>query len=441
MFVREADESVVLGPRVRRRPGVPPRAYDDLQPRGHALRVSRADAAWVGWGFAAEQPAFAELCPRLGVLFVERRPAVMRLLGDKLAAKPLAERAGVPVASWSGTSSTPRSTRSRRRARSAFRVVIATAAGGGRGIREATPRRAARGLRASGRGGVEAFGDGRRLSRALVPRRAPRRGAHRRRPARSRLAPRRDRLHPPTPPSNVLEEAPSPALSTAETRRCGPRPSGSCSRRLPGRRHRRVPLRRAQPDRLLPRDERAPAGGASGDRVDQRARSGEVAAPPGARRRLGGDPPLRAGMRSGPRERGISGRGFAPAPGLVELLRLPAVRGSASIPASPRATRSRRSSTRRSPSSSPRSRSRRGARSLAPCSGRDAVVIRGGATTEPSFSGSSIAPRSPRRVRLGLARRLSAELVLLPRPRADVALLPAAIDAYEAEAAVERRSS
>ena len=35
-----------------------------------ALVDSRADAAWVGWGFVAEHPAFAELCERLGIVFI-----------------------------------------------------------------------------------------------------------------------------------------------------------------------------------------------------------------------------------------------------------------------------------------------------------------------------------------------------------------------------------
>ncbi len=44
-------------------------------------RVSRADAAWVGWDFVAHDPAFAELCERLGVLFVGASSQVMRKVG------------------------------------------------------------------------------------------------------------------------------------------------------------------------------------------------------------------------------------------------------------------------------------------------------------------------------------------------------------------------
>ncbi len=95
-FVRACDEAVVLA---ETGPGTPYLDHDEL---GRALRTARADAAWVGWGFVAEDPAFAELCASLGVTFIGPPPEAMRLLGAKIEAKVLAERTGVPVAAWSG---------------------------------------------------------------------------------------------------------------------------------------------------------------------------------------------------------------------------------------------------------------------------------------------------------------------------------------------------
>src|ERR687889_1734787 len=95
-FVRAADEAVVLRDTGK---GIP---YLDHEELGRALRESRADAAWVGWGFVAEDPAFAELCASLGVTFIGPPPGAMRLLGAKIEAKVLAEQTGVPVAAWSG---------------------------------------------------------------------------------------------------------------------------------------------------------------------------------------------------------------------------------------------------------------------------------------------------------------------------------------------------
>ena len=77
----------------RRRPG---RTWTWALER--ALVETGADAAWAGWGFVAEDPAFAGLCERLGVTFIGPTAEAMRELGDKIGAKLLAEEAGVPVA-------------------------------------------------------------------------------------------------------------------------------------------------------------------------------------------------------------------------------------------------------------------------------------------------------------------------------------------------------
>ena len=49
----------------------------------------------------AEDPAFAELCARLGVTFIGPSAEAMRKLGDKIGSKLIAEEVGVPVAPWS----------------------------------------------------------------------------------------------------------------------------------------------------------------------------------------------------------------------------------------------------------------------------------------------------------------------------------------------------
>src|SRR5215470_11718469 len=93
-FVREADLSHYLGPAAAR-------PYLDLAVLERALVEAGADAAWVGWGFVAEDPAFAELCAKIGVTFIGPDPEAMRRLGDKIGAKLIAEEVGVPVAPWS----------------------------------------------------------------------------------------------------------------------------------------------------------------------------------------------------------------------------------------------------------------------------------------------------------------------------------------------------
>ena len=137
MFVREADEAHRLGPATtvdaegRRRSG-----YLDHAALERALVATGADAAWVGWGFVAEDPAFAELCGRLGIVFVGPDAEVMRRLGDKIEAKRLAEKAGVPVAPWSGGGVADVEDALEHAARIGFPLMIkAAAGGGGRGIR------------------------------------------------------------------------------------------------------------------------------------------------------------------------------------------------------------------------------------------------------------------------------------------------------------------
>src|SRR6185312_16335488 len=94
MFVREADDAYPLGPAAAR-------PYLDHARLERALRTTRADAVWVGWGFVAEDPAFADLCAGLGVTFIGPSAEAMRQLGDKIGSKLLAEQVGVPVAAWS----------------------------------------------------------------------------------------------------------------------------------------------------------------------------------------------------------------------------------------------------------------------------------------------------------------------------------------------------
>ncbi|MGC0416918.1 acetyl/propionyl-CoA carboxylase alpha subunit/acetyl-CoA carboxylase carboxyltransferase component [Embleya sp. AB8] len=128
-FVREADIAYSLGP-------ASARPYLDHAVLERALVETGADAAWVGWGFVAEDPAFAELCERIGVTFVGPSAEAMRKLGDKIGAKLIAEEVGVPVAPWSrGEVATLEDALRAGREIGYPLMLKATAGGGGRGIR------------------------------------------------------------------------------------------------------------------------------------------------------------------------------------------------------------------------------------------------------------------------------------------------------------------
>ncbi|RQX17982.1 fused acetyl/propionyl-CoA carboxylase subunit alpha/methylmalonyl-CoA decarboxylase subunit alpha [Micromonospora ureilytica] len=128
-FVREADIAYDLGP-------ASARPYLNLAVLERALTETGADAAWVGWGFVAEDPAFAELCEKIGVTFVGPSPDAMRQLGDKIGSKLIAEKVGVPVAPWSrGAVETLDAARASAAEVGYPLMLKATAGGGGRGIR------------------------------------------------------------------------------------------------------------------------------------------------------------------------------------------------------------------------------------------------------------------------------------------------------------------
>src|SRR5574337_2018095 len=132
MFVRQADEGVTLRPSA-----TAATPYLDHGELSRALTEARADAAWVGWGFVAEQPSFAELCARLGITLIGPSAEAMRLLGDKVGAKLLAQKVGVPVAPWSeGPVAILADARRHAQTIGYPLIVKASSGGGGRGIRK-----------------------------------------------------------------------------------------------------------------------------------------------------------------------------------------------------------------------------------------------------------------------------------------------------------------
>ncbi len=129
MFVREADLSYDLGPAANR-------PYVDLAVLEQALLDTGADAVWPGWGFVAEDPNFVDLCDKHGVTFIGPSAEAMRRLGDKIGSKLIAEEVGVPVAPWSGGAVDTLEDALDAAERIGYPLMLkASAGGGGRGIR------------------------------------------------------------------------------------------------------------------------------------------------------------------------------------------------------------------------------------------------------------------------------------------------------------------
>jgi len=157
-FVRHADHAIRLDST-----NGAVAAYLDHDGLIDALRAADADSVWPGWGFVAEDAEFVERLRAEGIVFLGPSPEAMKAVGDKIAAKQLAERAGVPVSKWNGGVLADLD-----EARAAAReigyplVIKASAGGGGRGIRmvgqESELEEA---FRSAASEAESAFGDGR----------------------------------------------------------------------------------------------------------------------------------------------------------------------------------------------------------------------------------------------------------------------------------------
>jgi pyruvate carboxylase len=75
----------------------PVEAYLDIDGIINIAIESGCDAVHPGYGFLAENPEFAERCRVAGIRFIGPDPAVMRTLGNKIDARRVAQKAGVPV--------------------------------------------------------------------------------------------------------------------------------------------------------------------------------------------------------------------------------------------------------------------------------------------------------------------------------------------------------
>ena len=108
MFVRQADEAVLLNPSTTA--SVPYLDYAELERAlvaGGRRRLGRLGLR------RRSTPRSSSSATGSGITFIGPSAEAMRLLGDKIEAKLVAERAGVPVAPWSGrAASSPTPTRS-----------------------------------------------------------------------------------------------------------------------------------------------------------------------------------------------------------------------------------------------------------------------------------------------------------------------------------------
>jgi geranyl-CoA carboxylase alpha subunit len=153
--VQAADQAVCIGE------PLPAQSYLNIPAIIAAARLSGADAVHPGYGFLAENAAFAAACRDAGLVFIGPSPEAIRAMGHKAGAKQLMLDAGVPcIPGYQGADQ-----RAERLADEAGRIgypvmIKATAGGGGRGMRLVTAAADfAEALRSAQSEAQNAFGD------------------------------------------------------------------------------------------------------------------------------------------------------------------------------------------------------------------------------------------------------------------------------------------
>ena len=134
-FVKNADFQVCFE-NLSGYPGTASSPYLDHSLILAALKEGKCDALWVGWGFVSEDAVFTAAVEKEGYVFLGPGSEAMALLGDKIAAKDLAEKADVPILPWSRGPVNNIEEARRISDEIGYPVIVkASNAGGGRGIR------------------------------------------------------------------------------------------------------------------------------------------------------------------------------------------------------------------------------------------------------------------------------------------------------------------
>jgi len=154
--VLEADEAVCLGE------AEPAQSYLNIDKIVQAAKDTGAEAIHPGYGFLAENAEFAARCEQEGIVFIGPPSQVIRDLGDKITARQIMVKGGVPVIPGMTQSATDPETIRRAADDIGYPVLIkASAGGGGKGIRVVqSADDIADSCESASREALSAFGDG-----------------------------------------------------------------------------------------------------------------------------------------------------------------------------------------------------------------------------------------------------------------------------------------
>lgn len=135
MHVRMADETVCIGPAAAKD------SYLNKAAIISAALITGADAIHPGYGFLSENADFAEMVKDHGLTFIGPTPELIRIMGDKVAAKKAASEAGIPVVPGSDGGVETEEEALEIAEEIGYPVIIkASAGGGGKGMKAAFSR-------------------------------------------------------------------------------------------------------------------------------------------------------------------------------------------------------------------------------------------------------------------------------------------------------------
>ncbi|MEM7144147.1 MAG: pyruvate carboxylase [Verrucomicrobiota bacterium] len=114
----------------------PVAAYLDIESVIGIAKEKDVDAIHPGYGFLSENPDFARACEKAGIIWVGPRPDLLDNMGDKTAARAMAQKVGVPVLPGTEDPVTDRTEAKKIAKKIGFPLIIKAAfGGGGRGMR------------------------------------------------------------------------------------------------------------------------------------------------------------------------------------------------------------------------------------------------------------------------------------------------------------------
>lgn len=130
LHVKFADEAICIGS------AASANSYLNIPSIISAAEITDVEAIHPGYGFLAEDAHFAEICESCKIKFVGPTPANIRRMGDKMAAKDAARKAGLPVIHGSKTAVKTKEEAIKTAKEMGYPVIIkAAAGGGGKGMR------------------------------------------------------------------------------------------------------------------------------------------------------------------------------------------------------------------------------------------------------------------------------------------------------------------